>query len=46
MNARKPYIYEALLSFGFLIVVMAVSIAVRGTLCLPRWQTKRPPDIL
>lgn len=28
MEARKPRIYEALLSFGFLIIIMAVSIAI------------------
>ena len=28
MNARKPYIYEALLSFAFLILVMGIGIAV------------------
>lgn len=28
MEVRKPYIYEALLSFGFLMVVMGVGIAV------------------
>lgn len=28
MEVRKPYIYEALLSFGFLIVVMGIGIAV------------------
>lgn len=30
MEARKPYMYEALLSFGFLILVMGVGIAVFG----------------
>ncbi|MBN2899765.1 MAG: Na+/H+ antiporter NhaC [Clostridia bacterium] len=30
MEGRKPYIYEALISFGFLIMVMGVGIAVYG----------------
>lgn len=31
MEVRKPYFYEALLSFGFLIGVMAVGIAIFGS---------------
>ncbi|SKC45530.1 Na+/H+ antiporter NhaC [Maledivibacter halophilus] len=31
MKARKPYIYEAILSFVFLIVVMGIGIAVFGS---------------
>ena len=30
MEARKPYLYEAILSFSFLILCMAVGIAVYG----------------
>jgi len=30
MEARKPYLYEAILSFSFLIICMAVGIAVYG----------------